>query len=257
MPILETPAEPALKTPAQPPAPIPPVPEEPAVRSFAHGLNFYKLFWIFFIGCFAGVVIETIWCLIVHSKFESRQGLIYGPFNPVYGFGALVLTVGLHWLSKKRDLWIFLGSVVLGSAAEYLCSWVQETVFGTLSWQYDAMPFNLNGRINLLYSIFWGILGLLWVKELYPRLSRLIEKIPNRWGIPLTWVLVVFMALNMAISGLAVARQTERHAGIPASNAFEVFLDEHYDDERLKKVYTNMVPADSSPTEEDSTTSGK
>lgn len=65
------------------------------------------------------------------------------------------------------------------------------------------------------------------------------------------------MALNMAISGLAVARQTERHAGIPASNAFELFLDEHYDDERLKRVYTNMVPAASPPTNESSANSGK
>lgn len=269
MPILETPADPAVESPVHPPAPAPPGSEpeapsrpeasaqKPAARSFAHGLNFYKLFWIFFIGCFAGVVIETIWCLVVHSKFESRQGLIYGPFNPVYGFGVLVLTVGLHWLSKKRDLWIFLGSMILGSGVEYLCSWVQETVFGTLSWQYDARPFNLNGRIDLLHSVFWGLLGLIWVKELYPRLSRLIEKIPNRWGIPLTWVLVVFMALNMVISGLAVARQTERHAGIPASNAVEVFLDRHYSDERLKKVYTNMVPAGSPPADEGAPNSGK
>lgn len=259
MPVIEKPPQ----SPAEPPSPIPETvgPAEsdiqeankaPAIRSFAHGLNFYKLFWIFFIGCILGVIIENIWCLATQFKWESRQGLIYGPFNPVYGFGAVFLTVGLHWLSRKRDLWIFLGSVLLGSISEYLCSWVQEMLFGTLSWQYDDMPFNLHGRINLLYSIFWGILGLLWVKEAYPRLSRLIERIPNRWGVALTWVLVVFMAWNMTISGLAVSRQTARHEGIPATNSFEVFLDEHYNDERLKKVYPNMVPADSKQTDESS-----
>lgn len=55
------------------------------VKSFAHGLNFYKLFWIFFVGCFLGVVIETLYCLVTRHRFESRQGLIYGPFNLVYG----------------------------------------------------------------------------------------------------------------------------------------------------------------------------
>lgn len=235
MSILEAP-------PIQEPAAAVPAGEVPAPpRSFAHGLNYYKLFWIFFIGCILGVIVEMLWCLVTQGKIESRQGVIYGPFNPVYGFGALVLTVGLHWLEKKRDLWIFLGSVALGSAAEYLCSWVQETVFGSLSWQYDSMPFNLQGRINLLYSIFWGILGLLWVKDGYPLMSRLVEKIPNRCGIILTWILTVFLLLDMAISGLAVARQAARHTGRPAANRFEVFLDSRYTDEFLQKIYPNMV----------------
>ena len=214
---------------------------EMRARSFAHGLHFYKLCWIFFIGSFLGVIIETIWCLVLYQKFESRQGVIYGPFNPVYGFGALVLTAGLHWLIKKRDLWVFIGSAILGSAAEFICSWVQETVFGSVSWQYDGTTLNLQGRINLLHALLWGFLGLLWVKEMYPRFSRLIEKIPNKWGVPLTWVIVVLLVLDMAISGFAVARQAARHDGEPAANAFEEFLDEHYDDEYLGRIYTNLV----------------
>lgn len=210
-------------------------------RSFAHGLHFYKLCWIFLIGSFLGVVVETIWCLVLYQKFESRQGVIYGPFNPVYGCGALVLTCGLHWLIKKRDLWVFLGSAVLGSGVEFVCSWVQETVFGSVSWQYDNTVLNLQGRINLLHGLLWGLLGLLWVKEMYPRLSHLIEKIPNKVGVPLTWVLAVFMVFDLAISGFAVARQYERHSGEPASNAFEAFLDEHYPDEYLSRIYTNLV----------------
>ena len=208
---------------------------------FAHGLNFYQLFWIFFIGCFLGVVVETIWCLLTRHHYESRTGLIYGPFNLVYGFGALFMTLGLNWLRKKRDAWIFLGGFVIGSVFEYICSWVQEFLFGTVSWQYDEMPFNLNGRINLLYSIFWGVLALLWVKGIYPWMCRLVNRIPNKIGKPLTWVLLVFMILNSAISGLAVARMSARYAGEPATNALEQFLDDHYPDERLQKIYPNMV----------------
>lgn len=215
----------------------PPDTGERRERSFAHGLNFYKLFWVFFIGCFLGVIIELIWCAVLYQKFESRAGLIYGPFNPVYGFGALVLSVGLHWLIKKRDLWVFLGSAVLGSAAEFACSWFQEMVFGSVSWQYDGTVLNLQGRINLLH-------GLLWVKELYPRLSRLIEKIPNKIGVALTWTLAVLMAADIAISAMAVYRQSERREGIPARNAVAAFLDEHYPDEFLAKIYTNMVPVE-------------
>lgn len=210
-------------------------------RSFAKGMNFYKLFWIFFIGCFVGVVIEMLWCLVTNGFIESRKGLIYGPFNLVYGFGALAMTVCLHRLEKKRDIWVFLGGFLIGSVYEYGCSWIQEAVFGTVSWQYDDFPFNLDGRINLLYSIFWGILALVWLKFLYPWMCRLIYKIPNRVGKPLTWVLLVFMILNTLVSGAAVARMTARQEGMPAGNVVEEFLDRHYPNDLLEKIYPNMV----------------
>ena len=210
-------------------------------ESFANGLNFYKLFWVFFIGCFIGVVIETIWCLITRHKLESRSGLIYGPFNLVYGFGALFMTVGLNWLAKKRDSWIFLGGFLIGSVFEYLCSLFQEGVFGTVSWEYSSMPFNINGRINLLYSIFWGILALLWIKGIYPWMSKWIERIPNRIGIILTWFLLVFMIFNSFISAAAVYRHTQRCKGDMADSGFEEFLDRNYPDELINKVYPNMI----------------
>ncbi len=212
-------------------------------KSFASGLNFYKLFWIFFVGCFLGVVIETLYCLVTRHHFESRQGLIYGPFNLVYGLGALAMTLGLYWLRGKRDLWVFLGGFVIGSAFEYICSFVQEILFGTVSWKYDHMPLNLNGRINVMYSMFWGLLALLWVKNLFPLMTRLIEKIPNSVGKVLTWILVVFMALNTVISAVAVARWTARDEGNPPANAFEQFLDRHYTDDLMTMVYPNMMPA--------------
>lgn len=212
-----------------------------ACSPFAKGLNFYKLFWVFFIGSFLGVVIETIWCFATTLRLENRQGLIYGPFNALYGFGALAMTLGLYWLSGKRDIWVFGGGFVIGSVYEYFCSYFQESLFGTVSWQYDQFPLNVNGRINFLYSMFWGLLALLWVKELFPRLSRLIERIPARIGRPLTWVLLVFMSINIVISSLAVARYNERHEGIPPANQAEQFLDTHYPDERMREVYPNMV----------------
>ncbi len=144
------------------------------------GLTFYNLFWIFFIGSFVGVVVETAWCFIRFSHFESRQGLIYGPFNALYGFGALAITVGLYALRNRSDLFLFGGGFIIGSIFEYFCSYFQESVFGTLSWNYGNFPLSVNGRINLFYSVFWGLLALLWIKEIFPRLSKLIGKIPPK-----------------------------------------------------------------------------
>lgn len=216
-------------------------------KKFAQGLNFYKLFWVFFIGCFLGVVVETIWCLLTRLHFESRSGLIYGPFNLVYGFGALFMTLGLYWLRNRSKGWIFLGGVVIGSIFEYLCSWIQEKMFGTVSWEYSNIPLNLNGRINLLYSVFWGLLALLWIKVIYPVMSRWTEKIPYKAGVPLTYLLLVFMIFNTIISGLAVGRMSERHHGIPAESSADFFLDEHYPDAMLEKIYPNMVYVNENP----------
>lgn len=215
--------------------------EEHQSAHFAQGMTFYKLFWVFFIGCFAGVVIEVLWCMITRGHYESRTGLIYGPFNLVYGFGAGLLSACLYHFRNRSRIFSFVGGFFVGSAVEYVCSWVQEMLFGSTSWDYSHMPFNLNGRICLLYSVFWGALGILWIKEIYPRMSRLILKIPNRLGKSLTWVLLAFMLFNSAMSGLTVLRWANRRAGLEAANGFERYLDIHYPDERMQKIYANMV----------------
>lgn len=192
------------------------------------------------IGCFLGVIVETINHFVFTASYECKWGLIYGPFNPVYGIGAVVMTVCLNKLSNLRDLWIFLICMVIGSVVEYLCSYFQEMIFHTVSWDYSADRINFGGRTSLLFGFFWGILGLVWIKDLYPLLSRWIEKIPKKLGIPITWVVFVYMVLNIAISASAVYRQTLRSDGVEARNSIEVFLDKHYPDEFLRKMYPNM-----------------
>lgn len=206
---------------------------------FAQGITFYKLFWVFFIGCFAGVVLETLYCLIQRGHYESRVGLIYGPFNLVYGIGALCLTGALYRFRNRGRIFSFVGGFLVGSVVEYACSWFQETFFGSTSWDYSNMPFNLNGRICLLYSVFWGILGIFWIKDVYPRMAKWILKIPNKLGKPLTWALLVFMAFNSVMTLCTSLRWTARREGVPAGNAFEEYIDAHYPDERMQRIFAN------------------
>ncbi|MDO4555592.1 MAG: putative ABC transporter permease [Lachnospiraceae bacterium] len=214
--------------------------EEHSSRHFSEGLSIYKLLLVCFIGSFLGVVVELLWCLFTHGYLESRSGVVYGPFNPLYGAGAVVLTLCLYDL-RNRSSWLsFLNGMVVGSVVEYACSWAQETAFGSRSWDYSHMPFNLNGRICLLYSIFWGILGVLWIKKVYPRMAELILKIPNHSGKILTWALTLFFVFNCVMSLAAVFRWSERASNLEPSNSFEVFLDERFPDERLEKIYANM-----------------
>lgn len=213
-------------------------------RHFAQGKSFYKLFWVFFIGCFVGVVVERVWCMVRYGFYEPRVGLVYGPFNLVYGLGAWALTLALYPFRNRSRLLSFLGGALVGSAVEYACSLFQEMIFGSVSWDYSNQPFNLNGRICLLYSIYWGVLGVVWIKDLYPRMAKWILRIPNHVGKPLTLLLAVFMVINCLVTGASVLRWSERRGGDPADNGLEAYLDAHYPDERMESIFTNLIFAD-------------
>lgn len=214
--------------------------KEEKLKNFAQGINFYKLFIICFAGSFAGVVVEIMWCLIRNGYIESRSGLVYGPFNLLYGFGAVVMTLALYKYRNRSSSISFAGGMIMGSIVEYLCSLGQEMLIGSRSWDYSHMPFNLNGRICLLYSVFWGVLGVVWIKNIYPRMAKAILHIPDRAGKIITWVCVVFMIFNAAVSVIAVARWSERVRGTEAEGAFEEFVDERFPDERMERIFPNM-----------------
>jgi len=214
-------------------------------KSFAEGLNLYKLFWIFYIGCLAGVIIEIIWCLVKNGYFEYRTAMILEPLNPVYGFGALLLTLCFSKVKKLSDILIFVYSFIIGGLFEVACSLFQEFTFGTVSWHYteNYLPI-LGNRTSLIYCLFWGILGLLWVKFIYPFLTKTIEKLPNKVGKILTYILVVFVSFDIIFSSGAVLRQRERRNGIPADSAIDRFYDSHFDDETLSFFYNNIIVKD-------------
>lgn len=207
---------------------------------FAKGLNIYKLLLICFIGSFVGVVVEMLWCLIKNEYIESRAGLVYGPFNLLYGAGAVALTVCLYKF-RNRGAWLsFLGGMLVGSILEYVCSWGQEIVLGSRSWDYSNMPFNINGRICLQYSVFWGLLSVFWIKNLYPRTAKMILKIPDHIGKIITWLLTGFFIFNAFMSVTTGFRWSQRIKGVEPSNTFWEFIDERFPDERMEKVYANM-----------------
>ena len=214
--------------------------EEERKAHFARGMNLYKLLLLLAVGSFAGVIVEMLWCYLTRGYLESRRGLVYGPFNLLYGAGAVLLTMTLYRFRNRGYVWSFLGGFVVGSLLEYLCSFFQELLLGSRSWDYSGMPFNINGRICLAYSVFWGVLGVLWIKDIYPRAAKLILKIPNRVGKTVTVCIAVFLALDAAVTGVALARWSMRLDGKPANNAIMRFVDERFPDERMERIFANM-----------------
>lgn len=208
---------------------------------FAQGCGFYKVFLLFFIGSFLGDITETIFCRITAGVWMSRSSVVWGPFSIVWGLGMAFGTLFLYNYRNRSDSFIFTFGTILGGAYEYLCSVFTEIAFGKVFWDYSEIPFNLGGRINLLFCFFWGIAAVVWLKKLYPLMSRWIEKIPMRPGKIITWLLVVFMAANMGVSVLALARSESREAGKPAEAGWEEVMDRYYGDEVLRRIYPNSI----------------
>lgn len=174
----------------------------------------------------------------------SRSSVVYGPFSIVWGLGCALLTAVLYRIRERSDSYIFVAGTLLGGAYEYICSVFTELVFGTVFWDYSEFRFNLGGRINLLYCFFWGIAAVVWMKFLYPILSKWIERLPRKKGTFLCNCMIVFMIFNCLISALALSRYEKRQrinfaVQQEKAEGIDAILDEHFPDERMERIYPN------------------
>lgn len=200
-----------------------------------------NIFWIFVIGSIIGYLFEMTVVLFQKGYFETRQGLIYGPFIPVYGIGGIIYYITFKIIKTKNKCKVFLISMFLGGTTEFLCSYIQEKVFGTISWDYSNLMFNIAGRTSLLHCTYWGIAGILYITYIEPMLKKLKMSINNKHLKLITIIISIFMIFNITISCMAADRQTERRYKIPPQNELDLFLDTHYSDKYMDKIFTNKI----------------
>ena len=200
----------------------------------------FKVFIIFMIGSILGYVVEMIVALVQNGHFVSRQGLLYGPFTPVYGIGILVYYIFFKIVKNRNKKIVFISSMILGGITEYLCSYIQEKAFGTVSWDYSNWLFNINGRTTLIHCTYWGFAGLLYVSYIEPLIPKIEEAVRNHKIKIMATSVAIFMVFNVAISSMAAIRQKERQENIAANSKIDVFLDNTYPDEYMDEVFENQ-----------------
>lgn len=199
----------------------------------------FKIFVIFMIGSVLGYIVEMIVGLVQNGHFVSRQGLIYGPFTPVYGIGIIVYYIFFKIVKTRDKKKVFIFSFILGGITEYLCSYLQEKIFGTISWDYSEWIFNINGRTTIFHCTYWGIAGLLYVKYIEPIIPKIEEFIKSHKIKIIEASVAIFMVFNITISSMAAIRQKERLDEIPANSSVDIFLDNVYPDEYMDQVFEN------------------
>ncbi len=199
----------------------------------------YKLFYIFIISSICGYFIELIWSLATKGIFINHSAVVIGPFNFAYGICGVALTLLLYKFKDESYLKIFLLSFIGGSILEYIMSWGMELVLGFTAWDYSDNFLNINGRICLLFSIFWGFLGILWIKILYPQFDKILNKINPKIYKILIVCLSIFLLLDILLTISAVSRARNADKGIPPNNGYERFLDSTFNSKYLKNMFND------------------
>ena len=202
------------------------------------GITLWRLHAYFVIYSIIGFFIETIFGIIRYGVLESRQSFLYGPFCAIYGLGAVIMIVSLQFF-KKNYTSIFIGGCIVGSITEYLVSWIGEMLLHVKWWDYSEFPLNINGRICILYAIFWGFLGLYLMISLNPKIDKLIDfikkKIPSNLLQIFVTSTIIFMFLDCVITGMALNYFNIR---VIKENAIEV-KHQDYIDTQYDKIYNN------------------
>lgn len=177
-------------------------------RATIMGLSIWRILAYFIIYSIVGYIIETIFGIITKGVWESRQSFLYGPFCAIYGVGAVIMIIFLHGYSKKYTR-LFLGGFIVGSIVEYLVSWIGEMILGIKWWDYSNMPLNINGRICVYFSIFWGFLALYLIGSFNPRIDRLIDWFKNKFSLKFlkiaTSTVTTFLLIDCIITGIALS----------------------------------------------------
>ena len=204
-------------------------------------LNFFNLFWIFTVASVLGLLFETTFHELYYHAYQNRAGLLFGPFSPIYGIGAVLMTLALNRLHDANVVVLFLASALIGGAFEYAASWFMQLAFGVVSWDYSNMWLSIGGRTCVPFMALWGLMGVLWVKFALPALLRLVNLVPWRWRYALTAVCATLMLVDVVMTLQALDCWYERASGAPATSNIQRFYAAHFDDSYMQNRFQSMV----------------
>ena len=214
-------------------------------------LNYFNLFWVFFVCCVQGLILEDIRHLTVDDPgvYQNRAGMLFGPFSPIYGFGAVLMTMVLNRFYKKNPIIIFLVSAVLGASFEVFVGWFMQTSFGVVSWSYshmklfgmpDPLAVLTGGRTCTGFACLWGLGGLIWIKLLLPRLLKLINMIPWKSRYSATVIFTVIMLVDGVMTLQSLDYWYQRVNGtandIPVAQFYGTYFDNEYMENRFQSM---------------------
>lgn len=225
------------------------------------GISIWRLLAYFIIYSVVGFVIETVFGLVTKGVIESRQSSLYLPICSIYGCGAVVMILGLQRFSKNNYS-LFFGGFIIGSIVEYIVSLIGEFIFHIKWWDYSDMAFNINGRICIAFSFFWGILAIYLMSHFHPKVDKMIDKLTKKISPKLLKIIIVLsilailasfiissFALKMFFTRIVIKYNLELQDSeeyllecteLYKNEAISNFTLKHFSDEKMLKTYPNI-----------------
>lgn len=165
-------------------------------------IELIKIIMYFIIYSFFGWIMESVIKTVAQRK-PINSGFLHGPFCPIYGFGAIIMLLFLNKF-KNNIILLFLSAFFILSLWEYIVGWLLEKIFNTKYWDYTKNKFNIKGRVCLLNSLFWGILGVAFIKYIHPFVMGKIDTINTIYLTICTIILSVTILIDMIITIIKV-----------------------------------------------------
>lgn len=214
-------------------------------------LNFFNLFWVFVVCSVLGLLIEVVYHMAVVDPgvYQDRAGMLFGPFSPIYGFGAVLMTVALNRFYRSNPIIIFVVAAVIGGLFEFFVSWFMQTAFGAVAWDYsgmklfgipDPIAILFQGRTSTLFMAMWGLLGLVWVKFCLPHILKLINIIPWKIRYSFTTLCAVLMLVNGIMTLQALDCWFGRLSNLPQNAPVEQFYATYFDNDYMENRFQSM-----------------
>ena len=199
------------------------------------GFTITTLLAYFIIYSIVGFIIETIFGILTKGVLESRKSFIIGPFCSIYGLGAVIMILALQKF-KKNNYTLFFGGFLVGSIIEYVVSLIGETIFHVVWWDYSDMAFNINGRICVAFSMFWGILAIYLITHFNPKVDKFLEKFSYKQLKKAVIIIMIFLMIDMVITGIGLKVFFVR---LVSENKVQLNIEEKYIDKYIEQ-YKNM-----------------
>lgn len=204
-------------------------------------ISINQIIWYLIIFSIFGLLIETIFCYATTGVLESRKGLIWGPFCPVYGVGATILIILLDRYHKK-PIKLFIAGSIMGNIIEYSLSYILEAMYGARFWDYSYLNWNLNGRICITYSIFWGILAVILIKLVKPIIDKIINQIPNNLTINISIIILILIDCLATVWAVKTYqnRAINNNSQNKKSKIIQYIENTLFSNEKMKKTFPNL-----------------
>lgn len=165
-------------------------------------IQILRLLLYFIIYSFFGWVLESIFKSILQRK-PINSGFLYGPFCPIYGFGAIILLLFLD-IFKDNIILLFIAGFIVLSVWEYIVGVILEKKFNTKYWDYSENFLNIKGRVCLMNSFFWGVLGVLFTIYIHPFIEKYIVYLNKEGLIYINIVLLIAIIIDYIITTIKV-----------------------------------------------------